>query len=302
MILLAIPAVLLTVVSVAAFFGRWSWVLDVLSNFRVQYAIALLFMAAFLFTARWTRMGAIALLGAAINGAVILPLYLGEGRTVAPEEPLRIMSFNLLASNAQFGEVVAYLREIRADVIFLHEASRPWEMALQGTDLPYEVTRSRSLDLDYGTLVLSRPGDPVISYGFTLGGARAVQVTHDGVAVLGAHPLAPTSSRRSALRNAQLEFATDWAQQQTGPHVVTGDFNATPWSYAFRRMLADSDLENSQVGFGVQGTFPADRFFLIRLPIDHLLHSPELAVVDRRRGPRLGSDHFPLIVDLWQPG
>lgn len=302
MVLLVIPAVALTLVSIAAFFGRWSWVLDVLANFRVQYAVALVLMSAILFMARWTRSGAIALLGAVVNGVVILPLFLGEGETLAAEDPLRVMSFNILSSNEQFGEVVGYIREISPDIVFLHEASRPWEMALEGADLPYELTRSRSQDLIFGTLVLSRPGDPVISYGFTEGGARAVEVVHDGVAVLGIHPLAPTTARRSALRNAQIGFAGEWSVQQVGPHVVVGDFNSTPWTYPFRRLIDDTDLVNSQEGFGIQPTFPADNNFVIRVPIDHLLHSPELVVADRRLGPRLGSDHFPLIVELWEPG
>lgn len=301
MILLAIPAVVLTLVSVAAFFGRWSWVLDFLANFRVQYAVTLVLMAAILFLARWPKSGAVALLGAAVNGVVILPLFLGEGRTIPPEEPLRVMSFNLLSTNQQFGEVVGYIREVDPDIIFLHEASRPWEVALEGAGLGYEITRSRSQDLIFGTLVLSRPGDDVLSFGFTIGGARAVEVVHDGVAVLGVHPVAPTTAEGSALRNAQLDFAADWSSQQNGPHLVTGDFNSTPWSYPFRRLLADTDLINSQRGFGIQPTFPADNSFVIRVPIDHLVHSPELVVADRRRGPRLGSDHFPLVVELWQP-
>src|SRR5690606_7139996 len=154
----------------------------------------------------------------------------------------------------------------------------------------------RSSELLFGTLVLSRPGDAVTSYGFTLQGARAVEVIHDGIAVLGTHPLAPTTSERSALRNAQLEFAADWSNEQNGPHVVTGDFNATPWSHPFRRLLADTGLVNSQKGFGVQASFPADRLWLVRVPIDHLVHSPEFEVVDRRLGPLLGSDHMPLVV------
>lgn len=301
MILLAIPAAVLTVVSVGAFFGRWSWILDFLSNFRVQYAVLLVIMAALLFAARWPRTGGVALVGAAINAAVILPLFLGEGRTIPPEEPLRVMSYNLLSSNEQFGEVIGYIRELDADIVFLHEASRPWEMALEGAELPYQVTLSRSQDLTFGTLVLSRPGDPVTSFGFTTGGARAVEVSHDGIAVLGIHPLAPTTARRSALRNAQMEFAADWSREQEGPHLVVGDFNATPWSYPFRQLLSETDMINSQSGFGIEPTFPADGFFFFRVPIDHLLHSPELVVADRRRGPRMGSDHFPVVVDLWRP-
>lgn len=302
MLLLAIPAVGLVVVTVAAFFGRWSWLLDVLANFRPQYVLALFVIALVLFLGRWRRTAALALAGCLINAVVVVPLFLGGGTTIPPEEPLTILSYNLKGSNERFGDVISYIRQVEADVIFLHEVSRPWEVAIESADLGYEITQSRSEELIFGTLVLAPPGDEVTSYGFTTGGPRAVEVRHQGVALLGIHPLAPTTEERSALRNAQLGFAGDWSSDQGGPHLVVGDFNSTPWSYAFRRLQATTTLRNSQKGFGIEASFPTASFFAFRVPIDHLLHSEELVVSDRRIGPDLGSDHFPLVVDLWLPG
>lgn len=302
MILIALPAGLLTLVSVAAFFGRWSWWLDILANFRVQYAVALLAASAWLLLGQWRRTAAVSFAGALVNLAVVLPLFLGAGTTPAPTEPLRIMSFNLLSSNERFADVISYIRAEDPDVVFLHEASRPWELAMESsTDLGYEITRSRSDELIFGTLVLSRPTDDVTSFGFTIEGARAVEVIHNDVAILGIHPLAPTTAERAALRNAQIKFAADWANGQEGPHVVVGDFNSTPWSYAFRRLRSEAGLVNSQAGFGIDATFPTTSFFAFRVPIDHLLHSTDMEVADRRLGPAMGSDHFPLVVDLWVP-
>lgn len=290
------------VVSIAAFFGRWSWFLDVLATLRPQYAVCLVVATLLLLAARWKRTAAVTALGAAINLAVIVPLFFGPSPTIPPEAPLRILSFNLLASNQQFGEVLSYIRDVDADVVFLHEASRPWEVAIESADLAYEVTKSRSEELIFGTLVLSQPGDDVTSFGYTIGGARSVEVIHGGTAILGIHPLAPTTEERASLRNGQLGFAQDWANEQSGPHIVTGDFNSTPWSYPFRRLLAQTDLVNSQKGYGIDATFPASGFFAFRIPIDHLVHSPDLVVTDRVLGPPLGSDHFPLVVELWNPG
>lgn len=298
MVLLAIPAVILTAVSLAAFLGAFSWVLDVLANFRVQYAVALTLMAALLFLGHWRRTAAAVAVGALANLAVIVPLYFGPAPATPDGDSLTILSYNLFASNEQFGEVAGYITEMDPDIVFLHEASRPWEVAMEAADLGYEVTRSRSDDLIFGTLVLSRSGDSVVSYGFTIGSPRSVEVSHDGVKVLGIHPLAPTTAERAALRDAQLGFGADWSGRQAGPHVVVGDFNATPWSYPFRRLLADTDLLNSQRGHGISATFPADGTFLTRVPIDHLLHSQELSVVRRSLGPRMGSDHYPLLVEL----
>lgn len=302
MMFLAIPTVGLALVSVAAFFGRWSWILDVLANFRPQYVVALLAAAALLVLGRWRKTATVALAAALINAVVVVPLFVGAGTTIPPERPLRVLSFNLKASNDRFGEVVSYIRSTDADVVFLHEASRPWEVAVESSDLGYEITLSRSQELIFGTLVLTRPGAEVTSFGFTTGGPRAVEVRFDSVAMLGIHPLAPTTEERSALRNAQLAFAGNWANSQAGNRIVVGDFNSTPWSYAFRRLQDETGLHNSQEGFGLEASFPAASFFAFRVPIDHLLHSDDLVVSDRRLGPAMGSDHFPLVVDLWAPG
>lgn len=306
MILVAAPAVLLAAVSVAAFFGRWVWWLDVLANFRVQYLVALLLLAVVLMVFKWRRTGFVVLVVAAVNLVVVLPLFVGSPGESDPGMPsIRIMSFNLLSTNESYPDVVEYIQAHRPDLVFLHEASRPWEVAMDAADWDYEVIRPRSDDLIFGTLVMvAEPGADAVSYGFAEAQPRAVEVTYapegwpEPVKVLSTHPLAPTVEERAKLRDAQLGFASDWAASQEGAFVVVGDFNATPWSWPFRRMVNEAPLRNSQIGFGIQPTFKADSNPFLRVPIDHLLHSERLVTTDRRLGPAMGSDHFALLVDL----
>lgn len=306
MILVAAPAVLLAAVSVAAFFGRWVWWLDVLANFRVQYLVALLLLGVVLMVFKWRRTGFVVLVVAAVNLVVVLPLFVGSPGEADPDLPsIRIMSFNLLSTNESYPDVVEYIQGNRPDLVFLHEASRPWEVAMDAADWDYEVIRPRSDDLIFGTLVMvAEPGADAVSYGFAEAQPRAVEVIYapegwpEPVKVLSTHPLAPTVEERAKLRDAQLGFATDWAASQDGAFIVVGDFNATPWSWPFRRMVADAPLRNSQIGFGIQPSFKADSNPFLRVPIDHLLHSERLVTTDRRLGPAMGSDHFALLVDL----
>jgi endonuclease/exonuclease/phosphatase (EEP) superfamily protein YafD len=95
-----------------------------------------------------------------------------------------------------------------------------------------------------------------------------------------------------------MTWAADWAAESTGPAVVTGDLNATQWSHVWRSFTSRSGFRDSTRGFGIQPSFPMDGNPLIRVQIDHLLHSSQLVTVDRRLGPRLGSDHAPVIVEL----
>lgn len=306
MILVVIPAVALAAVSLAAFAGRWVWWLDVLANFRMQYLVGLAVLGVVVILSKWRRIGFGILVVAAVNLVLVLPLFVGSPGEVDPSTPsMRVMSYNLFSQSESYSEVIEYIDAIDADLVFLYEASRPWEVAIESADLGYEVIRPRSDDLIFGTLVLVRGNDVEgISYGFTETQPRAVEVGFRppdwpvSARVLSTHPLAPTSEERAKLRDAQLGFATDWAAGREGPFVVVGDFNATPWSWPFRRMVAETELRNSQIGFGLQSSFAATSSPLLRVPIDHLLHSRSLVIRDRRLGPAMGSDHFPLVVDL----
>ncbi|HSJ84272.1 MAG TPA: endonuclease/exonuclease/phosphatase family protein [Acidimicrobiia bacterium] len=305
MIILVIPAVLLAAVSLASFAGRWVWWLDVLANFRAQYVVVLLVLGLVIAASRWRRTGLVILSVALVNLLFVAPLYVGSpGDPVAGAPDLRVMSLNLLSTNESYNEVIEYIEAAEPDVVLLHEASRPWEVALDSAGLDYEVVRGRSDNLIFGTLVLAREELEAVSYGFAEGAARAIALEFQPegwtvpVRILSSHPLAPTTADRADLRDAQLAFAADWAAEQEGAFLVVGDLNASPWSWPFRRLVAEGSVRNSQIGFGLQASFPADSWFLLRVPIDHLLHSDELRVRDRHLGPTLGSDHFPLIVDL----
>lgn len=306
MILVVIPAVAVAVVSIAAFGGRWVWWLDVLANFRVQYLVALVVLGVVLMVSKWRRTGVVVLVTASVNVVLILPLFVGSpGEVVAGSPSVELMSFNLLSTNESYSEVIEYVRSMEPDVVLLHEASRPWEVAMEAEDWDYRVIRPRSENLIFGTLVLVAADDvEVVSYGFAEAQPRAVSIGYqpDGwgepVKILSTHPLAPTSEERAKLRDAQLGFAADWATDQTGAFMVVGDFNATPWSWPFRRLESEAPLRNSQIGFGLQPSFAVTSNVVFRVPIDHLLHSTDLVVADRRLGPAMGSDHFPLLVTL----
>ena len=84
--------------------------------------------------------------------------------------------------------------------------------------------------------------------------------------------------------------------------IVAGDFNLTPWSFGLARLDRRLGLERrdravatwpalGRIGGALRPLPPV-------LPLDHVYAGREWRTVSVRRGPRLGSDHFPLIVDL----
>ena len=43
------------------------------------------------------------------------------------------------------------------------------------------------------------------------------------------------------------------------PLILMGDFNTTPWSLAFRRLIRQTGLRNAAAGFGYLATWPVNR-------------------------------------------
>lgn len=135
----------------------------------------------------------------------------------------------------------------------------------------------------------------------------AVSMIHQKVELifLGIHPAAPLNRVAAASRNESFEAIATFIEEADELVILAGDFNATPWSSAFRRLQKRTGLANSQQGFGIQATWPSypGSFLngIFRIPIDHCLHSPEIVTVGREVGDAGRSNHNPLRVSLKIP-
>ena len=116
--------------------------------------------------------------------------------------------------------------------------------------------------------------------------------------VLATHPVPPKDRIQTGARNEHLVDLADEATAGGRPLLLGGDLNATPWSPHFRRLVREGRLADSGRVFGLQGTWPSFAPAWLRIPIDHVLVSPQLRVRDRHTGRPFGSDHVPLLVDV----
>ncbi len=80
----------------------------------------------------------------------------------------------------------------------------------------------------------------------------------------------------------------------TSPHL--GDLNITPWSPFFTDLLRDGQLHDGRRGFGILPTWEK-LAGMVRIPIDHVLHSEGVAITDLRVLPGNGSDHRPIVFE-----
>mgnify|MGYP003628328146 CR=1 FL=1 len=214
-----------------------------------------------------------------------------------PRSPghLRILSLNMNHNNAHTDQVAAYIGKMQPDVVTLQEAAvEPPRVTKRLRDAyPHQVIcRYRGA---VGIAVLSRTA-------FTATGCMNdhrlawATVAKDGknTTVASLHlrwpyPL-PQAEQIDALSGI-------WDQLDT-PLVITGDFNAVPWSHSVQKLAAQS---GTRVVPGLRRSFTwGDNWLgdLMALPIDHALISPTLKAGGAAVGPHVSSDHLPLILDL----
>lgn len=286
-----------------AFFARWSWTADLLSNFRVQMFWLSLAAGVLLLALRRRKSAALVLLSTGWIAFLIAPSYWpsanGESSSVGPTR--RVLYANVLVNNRDHGKLLRLIEAENPDLIVLVEVTPAWVAALAPLRERYPHRLEAPRDGAFGMAIYSQLPMPLeeIALGARDGNLAIRGAYRDGettVNVLGTHPPPPVSVERAASRNSQILEAAKLVRQREGEALLIGDLNNTPWSPFFRDALAATDLRDSRNGFGVQATWPADRR-LLRIPIDHCLASPGIVIQRRRVGPPIGSDHLPLIID-----
>lgn len=300
---LAGAAALTIVATVAALAGKAWWGLELFTHFRAQYLAAQVVLFVPLLAQRRLRW-CFALGACALLNAVPLVPYLPVGAAAVAEPAsqgaIEIMSVNVEARNTRHERLMQIVRDEAPDVIVLVEFTHRWKRLLEPLfhDYPHRLLLPE--EHAFGIGLLSRY--PLIdAQPLELGTTPAVDARIEGpggeLRVIGVHLRPPTTSGSAAERNRQLEQLAGLVRASESPLTVCGDFNITPYSPYFADWLLDTGFRDARGGRGPGISWPT---FLpiLGIPIDHCVVSPELTVVDFRRLPRFGSDHYPVLATL----
>lgn len=297
---LAVAAVCL--LTILGFLGRLWWFFDLTSHFRSQYLFILILSSLIFLLGKQPAAAVGAAAFALINLVSVAPLYIYSNPAIDHVPSRRILLLNVLQRNNHYEEVRNLIRSEQPDVLILVETNQKWLDELNEFQSVYPYSHNKPREDNYGVALFSREPlqEAEIRY-FGEAGVPSV-VAHlliDGspLTVIGTHPPPPKGAMNSTFRNLQLDALADFTREQSGEVILCGDLNMSPWSPYFWRLLKKSGLQNSARGFGLQPTWPTDRPFL-RVPIDHCLVSAGVTITDRKIGPFVGSDHFPVILDF----
>jgi endonuclease/exonuclease/phosphatase (EEP) superfamily protein YafD len=296
----------LVLVTIFALAARLSWAFDLFSHFRLQYAVLALALLPLALAARARASAALLAALALVHGWALEDLWLGEaGGPAASGVPLRIASANVLNANPTPERVLDFVRRSGADVVVLVDArGKRWRGVLRAIGKGYPYRAPAGWQAGAPVILFSRRPIARNTVIHPPAGRRpylaADLVTGEGrLAVVGVHPSSPSprDPTDSHARNLQLDHLARLVEGATGPVVLAGDFNTTRWSPYFEDFVATAGLRNAADGRGYVATWPS-WFWPLQIPIDHILVKGTIAVEGLRRGPPIGSDHYPILADL----
>ncbi len=292
----------------ATLLARWPesfWVMEYLPHFRVQYLVVLVACGLLALAGRRWKTGLLALALAVPNLLAVAPYLPGmwpSSPRAADEDLTRLVALNLFYLNDEHGRVRRYLDGVSPDVMVFSEYTPDWQQALTPLAAQYPHRVEYPIPGAWGMAVYSRhPLREVIR--LSLGDSGRInlrlmmRMPRGDVEIWALHLSSPTSPAAIAARQLETRRLAGILEgtRDTVPRLLVGDFNMTPFTPAFQRVLAAGRLRDARVASGLQVTWPSWAWPL-GVAIDHCLVNARVDVRHVIRGPSVNSDHWPVEV------
>lgn len=255
----------------------------------------------------------------------IYPKQMSDSHAETDSNRISLLIYNVLYNNQEVESLRELIRDTDPDIILLSEPTEWWLEQLSGLENEYPYTLFQPQENHYGKLFYSRLElenpeirfliDPKVPSILTKVRLRSGTL----VTLYGAHPRPPglkppdeekdsdneeeeghedNEREDSDMRDAELlTIAKEVKELGDVPVIVAGDFNDVAWSHTTHLFQRISGLLDPRVGRGLFNTFDTGNH-LMRYPLDHVFASQHFLLVEMRRLPNIGSDHFPILVIL----
>lgn len=207
---------------------------------------------------------------------------------------LRVAVANVYAGNHDLTRLKVWLEENPCDVVGILEVGPHHVSALREMGYEHLLLEPRSNNFGIALLSREKPLEATVLERETP--FPTIFAEYEGWEVLLTHPVPPINRELRVIGDEQVVRLAKLVKETSKPTLFMGDLNATGWD-ARVDALKEAGFRDARLGFGVIPTWPTNRP-LLGIPIDHIFHDQHWAVEDCRRGPDIGSDHFPLQAEL----
>lgn len=302
-------AVILVVAALTPYAPASNRLTDLLSHFPVYYLAAAFCGIIIAIAARAPRKIIRLLIAAlALNIATIWPYIPVSSAKPAAGKTIKILQVNTLFINKDTTALAALIAQEKPDIIAAAEVNSAFAtlFATLADEYPHRFISAADHHA-YGLALLSRFPAAQMAREY-LGDANIPSLTAtldiEGrqVHLANIHPRTPL--RFLAERDAVFDAVSQKyksARAKNENLIVLGDFNATPWCPAIKKLVKELDLNHARAGFGITPTWPQWLPAPLRLPIDHVLMGGDFETAHFSIAPPVGSDHLATITIITLP-
>jgi endonuclease/exonuclease/phosphatase (EEP) superfamily protein YafD len=235
----------------------------------------------------------------------LAPVQVKRTPTPAGESSFRLLITNVLMQNRQADRLLQVVGDADPDLILAVEIDDWWRAQLRPLDQTHPYVVSQPQDNMYGMVLFSR---------LRLIDSQVRCLVQDDIPSIhtwvqlrdgsrfflhGLHPRPPEPIRDqdATPRDAELVLVGREIAKDEWPTVVAGDLNDVAWSHTTELFLRLSRLLDPRKGRGFYNSYNANHP-LFRYPLDHIFHSACFQLIALRRLGYVGSDHFPIYIEL----
>lgn len=249
----------------------------------------------------WPRKAAPALPEGKLPEGKLPESKLAEDKLAEGGPLLRLAAANLLHKNTGFARMIDGLSDLDADVLALCEVTPEARKHLRAleTRFPHALDTCAP-DNPYGIVILSR--FPLARRSGGIGDnalprhlAADFAVEGRAITLVAIHPTNPLRLRDAHRIPAEFESVADLVRGAPSDLILAGDCNAAGWSSYLRDLERKTGLANDRK---LRPSWPVWLPPLVRLPLDHVWVRGRVTLLRAALGPRLGSDHLPLVAEI----
>jgi endonuclease/exonuclease/phosphatase (EEP) superfamily protein YafD len=296
--------------AVGAEAGRWNDKLDLLAHFALVWLAA----GVLAFLLSWASPGVVrgtlirlaAIVAVLASGGLILPDFTRQrspSAEASAAHQVKLVEFNAWGEHSDPVRVAQWIASQHPDLVVIVEPNAALEPKLRKAagletymaDGAIVAARHRFLHTRVDWDVHTTPGQ-----GFFMNWPEIDGFDGKPFTLMGVHIGSPIPARRARAETLHLTLTLDGIDRPST--ILVGDFNSSQFSHLRRQADEAIGLERRDRSLP---SWPArlpmlnGRDFPIPfLPIDHIYAGAKWRTVKVERGPKLGSDHYPLIATL----
>lgn len=243
-----------------------------------------------------------------INYTTMVPVEVAWANDSSPSKSqLSILLANVKMSNRKAQPLIKCIDQKKPDLVLAMEVNKWWDKELKVIEKEYPYSQHTINEVTYGMILYSKfplekvevdylNNEKVPSFDTTISLADGKKISFHAI-----HPVPPTYFEdlpdNAGQEATALQKLGNEIKDHKFPTVVAGDLNDVVWSYVDELTETKNILYDVRVGRGFYNSYNAQNP-LMRWPLDHVFVTKEFSLIELERLPKIGSDHFPIFVEL----